>query len=239
MNHEHSTDAIRRRLAAGPHDPTHVRDWVYGGIDGAVTTFAIVSGVVGAQLSPAVIVILGIANLLADGFSMAAGNYLATRTEHDELRHIEAIEHQHIDAWPEGERQEIREIFRRHGIEGELLEQVTAVITADRDRWVHTMLRHEYGLPAKIRSPARAAGATFAAFIVFGAVPLVPFLAGVPNAFWVASGATGVVFAGIGALKSRWSPSTWWRASLETLAVGGCAAAVAYGLGAWLRGLVA
>ena len=101
--HDHHPDRIAARLAGGPRI-NYLRDWVYGGIDGAVTTFAIVSGVVGAQLSTAVIVILGIANLIADGFSMAAGNYLATRTEHDELRHIEAIEHRHIDAWPEGER---------------------------------------------------------------------------------------------------------------------------------------
>jgi VIT1/CCC1 family predicted Fe2+/Mn2+ transporter len=236
MEHEHSHEAIRQRLAtAGEH--SYLRDWVYGGIDGAVTTFAIVSGVVGAQLSPGIIIVLGLANLLADGLSMAAGNYLATQTEHEELRHAEAIERRHIAIEPEGEREEVREIFRRRGLEGELLERVVDAITAEPDRWVHLMLLHEYGLPARIRSPWRAAGTTLWAFVLCGMVPLVPFVVGARDAFWLAVVTTGLVFAAIGALKSRWSPRPWWRSALETLAIGGSAAAVAYGIGAWLRGL--
>lgn len=236
MEHEHTHAAIRARLAAGPRQ-SHLRDWVYGGIDGAVTTFAIVSGVVGAQLSPGIILILGAANLVADGLSMAAGNYLATRAEQEEFRYAEAVEHRHIATAPEGEREEVREIFRRRGLHGDLLERLVAAITADRDRWVQTMLRDEYGLPAAVRSPWRAAGSTFSAFLLCGLVPLLPFVAGLTNAFAVAAVATGLVFALIGALKSRWSIRSWWRAGSETLAVGGGAAAVAYGIGAWLRGL--
>ena len=236
MEHSHSRAAIRARLAEGP-EPNYLRDWVYGGIDGAVTTFAIVSGVVGAQLSPGIIVILGAANLLADGLSMAAGNYLATRAEHDELRQAEAVERRHVARVPEGEREEVREIFRRLGLEGALLERIVEVITSDRDRWVRFMLRHEYGLPARVRSAWRAAGATLSAFVFCGLVPLAPFVIGVRDAFWMAAGATGLVFAAIGALKSRWSPQPWWRSALETLGVGGGAAVVAYGIGAWLRGL--
>jgi VIT1/CCC1 family predicted Fe2+/Mn2+ transporter len=234
LEHAHSHAAIRERLARGPGH-SYLRDWVYGGIDGAVTTFAIVSGVVGAQLSPVVIVVLGVANLVADGLSMAAGNYLATRAEHDELRHAEAIERRHVALVPEGEREEVREIFRRGGIQGELLERVVEAITADRDRWVRLMLRFEYGLPTRIRSAWRAAGATFSAFALCGLVPLLPFVVGAPDAFWIAAGATGLVFGAIGALKSRWSTHPWWRSALETLGIGGAAAAVAYGIGAWLR----
>ena len=77
MEHDHSPEAIERRLARGP-DASYLRDWIYGGLDGAVTTFAVVSGVVGAELSSTVIVVLGLANLLADGFSGAASNYSGT-----------------------------------------------------------------------------------------------------------------------------------------------------------------
>jgi len=238
MEHEHTRAAIRARLAAGARH-SYLRDWVYGGIDGAVTTFAVVSGVVGAQLPPGIILVLGAANLIADGFSMAASNYLATGAEHEEHRHAEAVERRHIEVDPEGEREEVREIFRRRGLEGELLERVTEAITADRDRWVRTMLRDEYGLPAAIRSAWRAGVTTFAAFLVCGLVPLVPFLAGFREAFWVAVAATGLVFAGIGALKSLWSPRRWWRSAIETVVIGGGAAAVAYAIGAWLRGIVA
>ena len=236
-DHAHTRTAIRARLAGGPPQ-SYLRDWVYGGIDGAVTTFAIVSGVVGAQLSPRIILVLGAANLVADGLSMAAGNYLATRAEHEERRFAEAVERRHIATVPEGEREEVREIFRQRGLSGDLLESVTEVVTADPDRWIQTMLRDEYGLPAVIRAPWRAAGSTFLAFFLCGLVPLVPFALAVPRAPWVAAGATFVVFAAIGALKSRWSVASWWRSALETLAVGGAAAGVAYWIGAGLRGLV-
>ena len=138
---------------------------------------------------------------------------------------------------PEGEREEVREIFRQRGLSGDLLESVTEVVTADPDRWIQTMLRDEYGLPAAIRAPWRAAGSTFSAFFLCGLVPLVPFALALPSAPWVAAGATFVVFAAIGALKSRWSVVSWWRSALETLAVGGAAAGVAYWIGAGLRGL--
>ena len=74
LEHEHSPEAIRARLRDGQR-PNYLRDFVYGGIDGAVTTFAVVSGVSGAALSDGIIIILGVANLLADGFSMDASNF--------------------------------------------------------------------------------------------------------------------------------------------------------------------
>lgn len=236
MEHEHTHEAIRQRLAAEP-EQSYLRDWVYGGIDGTATTFAIVAGVVGAHLAPRVILILGGANLIADGFAMAAGNYLATRSELEEFRHAEAVERRHIKTFPEGERQEVSEILRGLGIVGEVLERAVAAVTEDRDRWVRMMLRYEYGLPSSVRSPWRAAASTFSAFLLCGLVPLVPFVAGLSGAFLVASTATGVMFVLIGALKSRWSIEPWWQSGLATLAIGGGAAAVAYIIGAWLRGI--
>ena len=235
--HEHTPEAIRQRFAAGP-EQSYLRDWVYGGIDGTATTFAIVAGVAGAHLSPRVILILGGANLIADGFAMAAGNYLATRSEREEFDHAEAVERRHIKTFPAGEREEVSEILRGLGIAGDLLKRVVAAVTADRDRWVRMMLRYEYGLPSAVRSPWRAAGSTFSAFLLCGLVPLVPFVAGLESAFWVASTATALMFVFIGALKSRWSIETWWHSGLGTLAIGGGAATVAYVIGAWLRDLI-
>ncbi len=235
-DHEHTLASIRERIAAGPPQ-SFLRDWVYGGIDGTVTTFALVSGVVGAHLAPNVILILGGASLIADGFAMAAGNYLATRAEQEEFRFAEAVERRHIEKFPEGEREEVREILRGFGILGDLLEPVVGSVTSDRERWVRMMLRDEYGLPATVRSAWRAAVATFSAFLVCGSVPLIPFVAGFPNAFWVSSAITGAMFAVIGALKSRWSVRPWWHSGLVTLAIGGAAAAVAFVIGAWLRNI--
>ncbi len=94
LDHGHEPHEIADRLRSGP-SVSYLRDWVYGGIDGAVTTFAVVAGVLGANMSPRVILILGAANLLADGFSMAAANYSSTRTEIDEYEHIRQMEERH------------------------------------------------------------------------------------------------------------------------------------------------
>jgi VIT1/CCC1 family predicted Fe2+/Mn2+ transporter len=236
VEHEHTREAIHQRLAAGP-EQSYLRDWVYGGIDGTVTTFALVAGVIGAHLAPRVILVLGGANLIADGFAMAASNYLATRSEREEFEHAEAVERRHIQTVPEGEREEVSEILRGLGIVGDLLGRVVAAITADRDRWVRVMLRYEYGLPAVVRSPWRAAGSTFSAFLVCGLIPLLPFVVGLKSAVLVASIATSLTFVLIGALKSRWSIEPWWQSGLVTLAIGGGAATVAFVIGAWLRNL--
>lgn len=236
MEHDHSAESIRERLAAGPRH-NYVRDWIYGGIDGSVTTFAIVSGVVGAELSSAVILVMGFANLVADGFSMAASNYMGTRAEQEDLKHLEAVEYRHIAVVPEGEREEVRQIYREKGFEGEELERVVALITADRRRWVQTMLTEEYGLPLTVRSPWLAALSTFSAFLLCGLAPLIPFLFGATDAFWLSTILTSAVFFAIGSVKSRWSTSPWLRSGMETLLVGSAAAGLAYGIGVLLRDL--
>jgi vacuolar iron transporter family protein len=237
MEHEHSKQAVAKRLSAAPPS-SYLRDWVYGGIDGAVTTFAVVAGVVGAELSNRVVLILGIANLVADGFSMAASNYSGTKTEHEEQAHLRAIEERHIDAVPEGEREEVRQIFRAKGFAGRDLERAVDVITADRERWVDTMLAEEYGLPKAVRSPLMAAASTFASFVLCGAVPLLPFLVGARATFHLSVVMTAFVFFLIGSTKSRWSPVSWSRSGAETLGIGLGAAALAFAVGYALKGLV-
>ena len=236
LEHEHTPAAIAERLS-GEHQVSYMRDWVYGGIDGAVTTFAIVSGVAGASLGSAVVVILGLANLIADGFSMAAGNYSGTRAENEEYAKVRDVELRHIAAEPEGEREEIRQIYRLKGFDGELLEEIVRVITADRDRWADTMMTEEHGLPSQRRSPWMAASMTFAAFLVCGAVPLFPYVVGLPQPFMVASGLTAVVFFTIGSFNSRWTLSSWWVSGLRILSIGSAAASLAYLIGWLLRGL--
>jgi VIT1/CCC1 family predicted Fe2+/Mn2+ transporter len=236
MEHAHTSEAIAERLSAGPK-ANYLRDWIYGGIDGSVTTFAVVTGVVGAHLSPAIIVIMGFANLFADGFSMAASNFLGTKAEHDDIRRLATVEHRHIEMSPEGEREEVRQIFAAKGFAGTDLERVVELITSDRERWVRTMLTEEYGLPLQARSPWMAALTTFSAFALCGLVPLIPYLLGLGNSLTISIGLTGGVFLLIGSIKSRWSTVSWWRSGLSTLLVGGVAAALAYVAGVFLRSL--
>jgi len=235
LEHGHSADEIRQRLAAGPRT-SYIRDWIYGGIDGAVTTFAVVAGVAGADLSTGIVLILGVANLIADGFSMAASNFSGTKAERDDYERLIAVERRHVALAPEGEREEIRQIFAAKGFAGAELERIVATVTANEPGWIRTMLVEEYGLADNGRSPWIAATTTFVAFLVCGLVPLVPYMLG--GGLAVSAVATGLTFFAIGSAKSRWTVTAWWRSGLETLAIGMSAAALAYLVGLGLRSLV-
>lgn len=232
----HTPEAVRRRFEGGA-EVSYLRDFLYGAIDGAVTTFAIVSGVAGAGLSSAVVLILGLANLFADGFSMAASNFSGVRAERQMRNRLRQMEEEHIEAYPEGETEEIREIFRQKGFTGDDLERAVGIITSNRKRWVDTMLTEEHGLPLNGPSPLRAALATFFAFVAIGFVPLAPFVFNASDPYMWSTGATLLVFFAVGAWKSRFIVEGWFVSGLETLALGAGAAGVAYGIGVLLRDL--
>jgi vacuolar iron transporter family protein len=228
--HEHSPSAIAKRLADGPKI-NYLRDWVYGGIDGAVTTFAIVAGAVGADLQVRVVLILGVANLLADGFSMAAANFSGTRTENEDYDRLRRMEERHIRLYPDGEREEIRQIYRNKGFRGGRLDALVDLITSRTENWIDTMLVEEHGLALVRRSAWIAAASTFTAFVLCGCVPLLPFVFGLPSAALLATVTTALVFFGIGSFKSMWSTYSWWRSGTETLIIGMAAALLAYLVG--------
>ena len=91
LEHTHTREAIRERLSQDTQS-NYLRDWIYGGIDGTITTFAIVAGVVGADMPGSVVLVLGLANLIADGFAMGSGNYSGTKAERDDYRRLLAVE---------------------------------------------------------------------------------------------------------------------------------------------------
>jgi VIT1/CCC1 family predicted Fe2+/Mn2+ transporter len=184
------------------------------------------------------VLILGVANLVGDGFSMAAGDFSATRAERDEHARLRRMEERHVDLVPEGEREEVREIYRGKGFRGEDLERAVGVVTASREGWIDAMMAEEHGQPKALRLPWRAALGTFGSFLVCGSIPLLPFVAGADEASGLSLAATALVFFGIGAAKSRWSVAGWWRSGLETLAVGLAAAGLAFAIGQGLKGLV-
>ncbi|QEG37634.1 VIT1/CCC1 transporter family protein [Bythopirellula goksoeyrii] len=229
----HLPAEIRRRLTEGVR-PSYLRDFVYGAIDGAVTTFAVVSGVAGAGLSSSVVIILGIANLIGDGFSMAASNYLGIRAERELQERVRRTEKLHIENYPEGERAEIREIFRQKGFTGEDLDRAVEIITSDVNQWIDTMLTDEHGLALEGPDPRIAAATTFVAFITVGFIPLLSFvwqwllLDTIDNPYLWSTLLTSVAFFGVGAAKSWFIQRPWYREGLITLAIGGTAAGLAY-----------
>jgi len=236
----HTPAAIHARLRAGrPH--TYLRDFVYGAVDGIVTTFAVVSGVAGAGLPSGIVIVMGAANLVGDGFSMAASNYLGTRADSQLVARARRIEEQHVGAYPEGEREEIRQIFRAKGLAGDDLEQMVTLITSDRKHWIDTMILEEYGLSLEGARPWRAAVTTFVAFLLFGALPLASFLyeffapARVISPYLTSSVVTGLAFFAVGAIKGRFVGQKWYRSGAETFIIGSAAAVLAYLVGVALK----
>lgn len=221
----------------------YLREFVYGGIDGAVTTFAVVAGAVGASLSSEIIIILGFANLFADGFSMSVGAYLSAKSEKESYQKHKNIEYWEIDNIPEKEIQEVRDIYKAKGFEGKLLEQVVSVITSDRERWVEEMMKNELEMIPEEKSPFKIGLATLISFILIGFIPLMIYVYDFFNhtefdIFLWTSIFTGLAFAVIGSLKSLVNQTNIFKSMGETIGLGLLAALVAYFVGDFLETLI-
>lgn len=218
---------------------TYIGDVVYGANDGIVTTFAVVAGVAGAALSPKIVLILGFANLIADGISMAVGNFLGTKSEneyHESERKVEEWEVEHI---PDEERAEIREIYQKKGFTGADLDRAVAIITSDKKQWVDEMMIEELNiLPDGASKPYGHALATFIAFVSAGFLPLVPYVLGLSFAWSASVVMTGVAMFVVGSLRTYVTGKQWWRSGFEMLAVGVLTAVSAYGIGWWIERLL-
>lgn len=214
----------------------YLGEFVYGGIDGSVTTFAVVAGATGGNLDSKVVIILGFANLLADGFAMSVGAFLSTKSEKENYDKHKKIEYWEVDHLPQKEREEIREIYQAKGFEGELLEKVVDTITADKDRWVDVMMKEELEMSKESKSPVAMGGVTFGSFLLWGLVPLLIYVLDYfyPQdwpLFSIASVLTAIVFVIIGGLKAVVNQTKMLRSVLETLFLGAAAAAVSYYVG--------
>lgn len=220
-----------------------VPDFVYGGIDGAVTTFAVVAGVEGASLSLPIILILGFANLFADGFSMSVGKYSSDKAELEEYAKIKSIEYHHLKQKPDHEREEVEEILKKYNFKGKDLKRATEIITSDEDAWVDLMMRNEFNMTIEGINPVRGGVITFVSFVTIGFIPLIGYTFGplfnLAADYQFAFTVVATLFALfiVGAVKSKFSVRHWTFSGLETAFVGGLAAAIAYGVGYLLRGL--
>ncbi len=217
--------------------------FVYGGIDGCVTTFAVVAGAVGAGLESNVIIILGFANLLADGFSMSIGAYLSSKSVRLYYSKQKQIENWEVDHLPENEKDEVRTIYREKGFEGDTLEKIVEVITADKERWVNVMMKEELGMTLEQKSPLRIGVVTYFSFLFIGFIPLLVYVLDYisplhQNIFLFSSLLTGLSFMMIGILKSYITQTGILRGVMETLLLGVVAALVAYYVGDWLESII-
>lgn len=221
----------------------YLPEFVYGGIDGSITTFAVVAGAAGAGLSGNIVIILGFANLLADGFSMSVGAYLSAKSSLDLYHKHQRNEYWEIENIPHTEVEEIRDIYRNKGFEGQLLEDVVNKITEDKDRWVDTMMKEELEMIPDSKSPFMIGLATFISFFFVGLIPLLIFISDYffkvnVNPFAMASVLTFFAFVGIGYLKSIVTQTSKTKGVAQTLLLGIIAAVLAYFVGAFLEQLI-
>ena len=238
----HTIKAIsveQHQLAQGQY----IKDMVYGASDGIVTTFAVVAGVSGAALSPAIVLIMGFANLFGDGLSMGIGNYLGTKSEQEYVNKEKERESWEIEHYPEGEINEVKVILGKKGFVGKQLDEATKVITSDKKVWVETMMRDELGIVEDDRNPLKAGIATLVAFIIAGLVPMISYLLArvIPSlqqsSFLLACILTGFSLFAVGSARSLVIAKKWYIAGIEMMLLGGVAAAVSYLAGHFVAAL--
>lgn len=238
--HEDGTEA---ELMHGTGHGEFVGDFVFGGIDGVITTFAIVAGVAGAHLSAGVVLIAGIASLLADGFAMGVGNFLSIRSEQEHYDQERLREEWEVDNIPLHEKKEIEDIYRAQGFSGSTLDGIVENITADKDRWIDTMMTEELHLSRENRSAFSAGFVTFISFLLIGSVPLFSYVLALffpgllDMTFGISIIFTGCALFTIGALKSLVTGQPMFRSGMEILVVGSVVALVAYAVGFFLKDL--
>ena len=221
----------------------YLKSIIYGGLDGTITTFAAVAGVAGASLSAGVVLIMGLANLIADGLSMSIGDYLSSKSEAEYEAAEREREAWEVENYPEGEKRELEEIYVSRGMSPEDAHSAVEIIAKDKKAWVDTMMVEELGIMPDDDSPVASAIATFLSFGIFGFLPVAAYVVGlfVPSLasfrFPLACGLTGATLFGLGALKTSITGKNWFVSGIEMLLVGGIAAVAAYVVGLLLGGL--
>jgi len=221
----------------------YLTEFVYGGIDGSVTTFAVVAGAVGAHMDNSIIIILGLANLIADGFSMSVGSYLSAKSQQQQYDKHKQREYWEIEHVRDSEIAEIREIFQNKGFKGELLDQVVDKITDNNDIWVDMMMKHELRMIPQNKSAIAIGTATFLSFNLLGFIPLAIYIFDFfktlnTNLFFITCLLTCFAFICVGFLKSYVTQTSWFKSISETLLLGTTAAFLAFLAGTLLERMI-
>lgn len=220
-----------------PNNGVKIKDIILGGQDGLVNVLGLVLGVAGATHDVRLIVIAGLAGTCAESISMAAVAYTSSKAARDfyfkELER-EKGEIQHV---PLREKREIRDIYKKKGFSGAILQRIVDTITSRRKVWLETMMAEELHLfPDEYANPLFDASIVGISSLVGSLVPLLPF-------FFVSATNNGIAFAllisaaalfGTGALKAKYTIGNWKRSGIEMLIIGMVSALAGYGIGVLL-----
>lgn len=216
----------------------YIGDLVYGANDGIITTFAVISGAMGGNLSGIVIIILGLANLIGDGISMGLSNFLSLRSENDFQKKQRVVEEWETVEFPKKERGEVEVVLKGWGISGETLEKATEAIISNKKCWVDFMMKEELGIMEdSVKFPWKHGAITTFAFMIAGALPLIPYVFSVPAdlRFPISIGATALSLFSVGMARTFVTDAARFRSGAEMLAVGGIAALASYLVGRSVR----
>jgi len=222
----------------------YLKSWVYGGLDGIITTFAVVSGVIGASLSSSIILILGFANLIADGISMGVGDYLSTKSEKEYFDLERSRERWEVNNHPKGEIDEMIEVYEKNGFSLNDSKKMVKLLSKNKKFWIKTMMHEELGLMKEKISSKKHGTITFISFLIFGFIPLSIYVFGaifdikISHEFLLTSLFTAVALFILGSIKTRFTGKNWIKSGIETLIIGSLAASAAYFVGVILSNIV-
>jgi predicted membrane protein (TIGR00267 family) len=210
-----------------------IREVVFGMNDGLITTLCFLAGLSSAIAHERVILLAGLAEMVAGALSMALGAYLSTKAQREFFEQEIARERREIEEVPEHEREEVEEIYRDHGFTEEEVAIITRRITADKERWLRFMLREELGLAEETFDNPVESGAIMGVSFVIGSLPpLLPYLLlPASKALPLTIVLSILMLFGLGVGKTRVTKASWLRSGLEVVILGAVAAAVGYGLG--------
>lgn len=248
---EASKAAHRAKILGAPEkhkkSGAHLKSIVYGGLDGIITTFAVVAGAAGGGLGIDVIMILGFSSIFADAVSMGMGDALSTKAENDYIMAERKREAWEYDEDLEGEVNEMIDLYVQRGMKREDAEVAIKAMSKYRDFFIDVMMIEELELqvPGEDDNPWKDGLITFGSFVVFGVVPLLGYLcfAGTSlsemELFIVAIVLTAIMLFVLGALKSTLTSQRWWASGLEILAMGSFTAGIAYVIGYLVEEIIA
>jgi len=225
------------------HAETHftasevVRDVVIGMADGLTVPFALAAGLAGAVGSSGVIVVAGLAEIAAGAIAMGLGGYLAARTDREHYASERAREAREVRDMPAAERREVAEVFRGYGLDNAQSAPVVDAVCSDPDRWVDFMMRYELGLEAPDPGRATRSALTIGgSYVAGGLVPLIPYMAtgDVLQGLAISAAVTLLALFSFGAVKGRLTGIRPLLGGLQTVTIGGIAAAAAFGIARWI-----
>ena len=222
----------------------YLKNIVYGGLDGIITTFAVVAGVAGAALNSGIILILGFANLIADGISMAIGDYLSTKSENEYHEMERKHEKEEVRKYPAAEKEELIKLYIKKGMKKSDAVKLVNDLAKNKKIWVETLISEELDIAPIEESPIKNAIFTFLSFFIFGLIPVSVYLIDyfyadlISNVFIITIILTAIALFLLGIFKVKVTGRNWLYSGMETLIIGGVAAGAAFLVGKLLAGMV-